>query len=229
MEIMTVEAILFGVLILAGIIAGFSAVAVFNRLPVKWLCDYNEEPCENLVLAGNIRLKAFPWKIILSALFSLAALILAPHGWQYALLILVTLWVLLIIAMADKKYMIIPDQFIVLLALLSFFYLPYHSSLLSPVYGALIGGGCMLLIGVAGKLIYKKEALGFGDVKLFAAIGLIAGPIGVSLLLVASSLLSCAAFSVGLIRKKLKRTDMQPLGPYVVAAYFFQELFKSTI
>jgi len=212
----------------AGISAGFSAVAVFNRLPPRWLCDYNEEPCEELT-SGNLRISDYPWKPIFSVFFFLAALIFSTQSIRYALPALSVLWLLLIIAIADKKYMIIPDQFVVLLAVSAVFYLPGGGSLLSPLYGALLGGGCMLLIGIIGKIIYKKEALGFGDVKLFAALGLITGPIGISIVLMASSLLSCAAFSGGLIRGKIKMTDTLPLGPYIAAAYFFQELFRSTI
>ncbi len=40
------------------------------------------------------------------------------------------------------------------------------------VAGALIGGGSILLMGVVGTLLFRKEAMGFGDVKLSAAIGL---------------------------------------------------------
>jgi prepilin signal peptidase PulO-like enzyme (type II secretory pathway) len=155
-------------------------------------------------------------------LFVLAAIKMAVFDWQYAIAALVSLWALLIIAIADKKYMIIPDQFVILLALTAFGYAPYHESFLSPLYGALIGGGCMLIIGITGKLIFKKEALGFGDVKLFAAVGLIAGPYGVSIILIASSFLSCIFFGVELIRGKIKRTDVLALGPFIAlsaAAY----------
>jgi len=198
----------------AGILAGYSAVSVFNKLPVKWLCDYNEEPCEKL-LTANPRLKSRPWIAVFSVIFMFAAFLIAAHGWKYALLTLMALWLLLEISIADTKYTIIPDQFVVILAFLSVFYLPYHNSMLSPIYGALIGGGCMLFIGVTGKLVFKKEALGFGDVKLLAALGLITGPFGIALILITSSLLSCAVFVIGLLTKKLKRTDMVALGPYI--------------
>jgi len=216
--------------IFAGISAGTSAVAVFNRLPVRWLCDYGEEPCGDLIQAGKKRIEIFPWNVAFSTFFTLAAFMLAaPYGFLHALAALAPLWLLLEISVADIKYMIIPDQFVLLLALAASCFLPYHSSLLSPLYGAAVGGGCMFAVGVAGKLIYKKEALGFGDVKLFAAVGLIAGPLGVSLILAFSSFLSCLAFCACLLLKRIKRTDVMPLGPYIFLAYFFHELLRSTI
>ncbi len=34
--------------IAAGIMMGYSAVVLFNRMPGKWLCDYGKEPDEEL-------------------------------------------------------------------------------------------------------------------------------------------------------------------------------------
>ena len=217
--------IIIGAAVIAGILAGNGAVVVFNRLPARWLCDYREEPGKDLKQTESQRIKSHPWKAAFSMLFVLFAVKLAVFDWQYAFAALVSLWALLIIAVADQKYMIIPDQFVILLALSAFGYVPYHQSYLAPLWGALIGGGCMLIIGVTGKLIFKKEALGFGDVKMFAAVGLITGPIGVSLILVASSFLSCVIFGVGLLRKKNKRTDVLPLGPYIALSTAVYLLF----
>lgn len=204
-----------GLAVAAGILAGNSAVVVFNKMPAHWLCDYGEEPSDELKQKDVQRIKSYPWKMAFSMLFVLAAVKMAIYDWQYAVAAVVSVWALLIIAVADKKYMIIPDQFVILLALTAFGYIPYQSSYLAPLWGALIGGGCMLLIGVIGKLLFKKDALGFGDVKLFAAVGLVAGPVGVSVILMASSFLSCIVFGIGLLRKKVKRTDLLALGPYI--------------
>ena len=202
----------------AGILAGLGAVAVFNRMPARWLCDYNEEPCELLKRDGAKRINNYPWGFIFSAFFAAAAVKMALFNWQYAIVAFVSLWTLLVIAIADRKYMIIPDQFVILLAITAFAYPHYNNGYLFPLWGALIGGGCMFIIGIFGKIIYKKETLGFGDVKLFAAVGLVAGPVGVSFILAASSFLSCAAFVTEIVRKNIKRTDTLALGPYIAAS-----------
>jgi len=206
---------IIGLSVIAGCFAGCGAVYVFNRIPASWLCDYNEEPSDELKQKDTQRIKSHPWKAAFSMLFVLAAIKMAVIDWQYALAAIVSLWALLIIALADKKYMIIPDQFVILLALTAFGYAPYYGSFLSPLFGALIGGGCMLIIGITGKLLFKKEALGFGDVKLFSAVGLITGPFGVSIILVASSFLSCIFFGIELLRGKIKRADVLALGPFI--------------
>ena len=221
--------IIIGTSIVAGILAGNGAVVVFNRMPASWLCDYNEEPSEELKRRDTQRIKSHPWKAAFSMLFVLAAIKMAIFDWQYAIAALVSMWALLIIAIADKKYMIIPDQFVILLALTAFGYAPYHDSFLMPLWGALLGGGCMLLIGITGKLIFKKEALGFGDVKLFGAVGLVTGPYGVAIVLVASSFLSCIFFGISLIRGKVKRTDVLALGPFIAFSAAIYLLFPGTL
>ena len=44
------------------------------------------------------------------------------------------------------------------------------------ILGLLIGGGCFFVLGMAGELIFRKEALGGGDIKLMAGIGAFIGP-----------------------------------------------------
>jgi prepilin signal peptidase PulO-like enzyme (type II secretory pathway) len=72
--------------------------------------------------------------------------------------------------------------------------------------------------------VLKKD-----DVKLFAAIGLVLGGHGTLAVLVLSSLLSAAVFSVQLIRKKIKRTDSLPLGPYICGSAIFYVAFISPL
>src|SRR6266850_3925613 len=48
--------------------------------------------------------------------------------------------------------------------------------LVLAAFGAVAGGGLIWLIGVLGKLVFRKEAMGFGDVKLMAFLGAFLGP-----------------------------------------------------
>lgn len=88
------------------------------------------------------------------------------------------------------------------------------------IIGMLIGGGIFLLITVIGGLIAGKEAMGFGDVKFMAALGLyfgIAGTIFVTLI----AFLIAAIISVILLITKIKKTNEYiPFGPFIVIACF---------
>lgn len=212
------------VAISAGILAGISAIYTFNRIPAKWLCDYGQKPDRGM---WGERIKKSPWTIVFILVFTASALKLADRGFLFFIPGIVSLWLLLLIGIADRKYMIIPDQFVIALAVAAFGFIPFHASFQTQLIGALAGGGGILLMGIAGKLIYKKESMGFGDVKLFAATGLLFGLKGVVITLILTVFSSAFVFGIGLLTGKLKAGDAQPLGPFIAASAALYILFQS--
>ena len=226
----------------AGFFAGLAAVYIFNRMPAKWLCEYGQTPPPVLSDPAVQRIKGWPWRWIYAG--GLACLCVRliwtafphppvayaglPAEWvqlisqsQFTLAGLAACWALLIIGLADLKYMIIPDQFVIMLAIAGMGFLPLQHSLWQPLGGLAIGGGVMLLVALLGRLVFKQEVMGFGDVKLCAAMGLGLGINGMIFTLAAAALLSGFAAAIGLARKKYKMEDMKPLGPYLAGAGIF--------
>ena len=81
--------------------------------------------------------------------------------------------------------------------------------------GLVFGGGMMAVAAVAGRLIFKQEALGWGDVKLMAAIGSCLGSAACLFTVFVGSLVGSIA-GLGLIavgRGRLKTAI--PFGPYL--------------
>ena len=220
--------------ILIGLIGGNGAVYVFNRIPPSWLCDYGETPDPVKFPEGVQRVKSYPWKWVFSMVFVLISVWLLIADWLYAFPAIFAIWTLLELALADKLYMILPDQFILMLGISAIGFLPFHVNFLSPLLGALLGGGALLFVGILGKLIFKKESLGFGDVKLFAMLGLCVGPQGAAFLLIATSLWSALVYSWRLLRKKIKKGDYQPMADniafvstiYLIFSHSYPEFFK---
>lgn len=204
-----------------GILAGHAVVYIFNKIPATWLCDYDEEPSEELLDKYTQRLKSYPWKWVLSGFFAVIAVRLFVFDWFFAPAALIACLVLIEIAIADHKYGIIPDQFVILLGISAMGFAAWHNNWLQPLIGLAIGGGVMLLLALTGHLIFKKEVLGFGDVKLFAVLGLTLGTYGTIFVLIASMFSSCIGFGIGLIRKKIKKEDMKPMGPYICGSGIF--------
>lgn len=214
-----------GVAILVGFLAGHAAVYVFNKVPVSWLCDYGQEPKGELADANRQRVKGYPWKLIFSAFFVAGLIRLAVYDVQFAIASLVFCWALLEIAIADKKYGIIPDQFVFLAAICAAGFVPFQTTMLQPVWGFLLGAGMMLLVALIGKLLFGRESLGFGDIKLFGAIGLALGFNGTLTVLILSSISSAVYLSVLMFRGKVKKSDMIPIGPCICAAGIFYVAF----
>ncbi len=76
------------------------------------------------------------------------------------------------------------------------------ASLLASLIGIFVSGGLIFLCGVFGKLVFRKDAMGFGDVKLMGVIGGFLGwKLAVATFFLAPSLGYCLAFP-GLFLKK---------------------------
>lgn len=201
--------------VVVGTVAGFSIVYIFNRMPARWLCDYGEKPPRELTDPHIQRVKGFPWRWIYAAGFACLLVRLSFFDVRMAAAGLFACWAMMMIGLADLKYMVIPDQFVIMLALAAFGFIPYHSSVWQPLLGALIGGGVMMMVAVLGGAAFKKEVMGFGDVKLFASLGLALGVTGTVATLIGTSMLSGIFAAVGLASGRYKKDDTRPLGPYI--------------
>ena len=126
----------------------------------------------------------------------------------------------------DYKEQIIPNRLTLILfevgllfafingAMISF------SALLRDILGLAIGGGIFLIITLIGGLIAGKEAMGFGDVKLMGALGLIFGAYNIIIISVISFLLAAIISIILIISKKKKANEYIPFGPFIVVSSF---------
>jgi prepilin signal peptidase PulO-like enzyme (type II secretory pathway) len=216
---MSMEAVIIIVRLIAyaaaGLTAGFSAVYVINHVPAKWFCDYDEEPTDEM---WGKRIKEYPWNLVFSFFFIGALFLIWETELIYQVAAVPALWLLLLIGISDKKFMIIPDQFVIGIAIVSIGFVPYQPNILSPLLGALMGGGSLLAIGLIASRILKRDAMGFGDIKLMAAIGLMAGLKGILIIMILTLLSSGGILGIMCLLGKVKRNEEQPLGPFIAAA-----------
>lgn len=209
-----------------GLLAGFSTVTVFNRIPAKWLCDYDEDPDDEL---WGERISRLPWGLVFSFLFIGTGFLMSNKEIIYQIAGFPALWLLLLIAIADKKYMVIPDQFVIGLAITSIGFIPYQTHILSALLGALTGSGCFLIVVLIGRLIVKRDAMGFGDVKLIGVVGLMTGLKGMIAVLLITVFSSGIVMVTMLALGKVKRSDEQPLGPFIAASAAIFIVFRQSI
>ncbi len=199
----------------------FVSYLLFNRFPAKWYCDYDEEPSEEL-LGKRVSYKGSGIIIsIITAVCFAACRLQYNKGFDILFISLsIAVVILLMITVSDFKYTIIPDQFTAALAVLFLLIVIYDrlrgydifsSEWWQPIAGAAIGGAAMLLINALGVIIYKKEGMGFGDVKLFAAIGIFTGFPGTIYTILISLVTATVGFIVTLIVRfavSKKKTDV---------------------
>lgn len=211
--------------ILVGIFAGNGAVYCFNRIPASWLCDYGEKPAEALLDKSTQRIKSTPWKYLFTMAFVVINIKMVMDDWQFAIGAVCVLWLLLEIAIADVKYRIIPDQLVVLLAVGAMGFVPYHSGWKDILGGAAVGFFLMLAVALLGKLAYRRETIGGGDIKLFASLGLILGFSGTLVVIVLTSLISGGAMVYLLATKRVRTKDTFPMAPYILVAVVIYMVF----
>lgn len=119
---------------------------------------------------------------------------------------------LVTISIIDLKRKIIPDRLNITGAILGVIYIITNRALINNLIGALIGLG--LFLGIA----LLTNAMGGGDIKLMAVLGLIFGIKGVLFISLLSFVLG-AIISVILITLKIKgRKDEIPFGPFISLA-----------
>jgi leader peptidase (prepilin peptidase)/N-methyltransferase len=110
--------------------------------------------------------------------------------------------------------------------------LGFQIPLPASIVGILVCGGVFLLITVASYFVFKKDAMGGGDIKLAAAVGanLALGPALLSFFLavVMGSIIGIAL----ILSRKKSRKDYLPFGPMMVAGaliamFYGQELIRA--
>ena len=127
---------------------------------------------------------------------------------------------LILVTFIDWEHLYIPDLFtlgLLPVGWLTSFYNPVFSNtpLLSSFLGAVTGFISLLIIGLFGKVLFRKEAMGGGDLKLLAGIGSFLGIKGVFFTIFLSSLLGSFIGILLILFKIKKKGDYIPYGPFL--------------
>ena len=86
------------------------------------------------------------------------------------------------------------------------------------LFGMLAGGAIFAIIALIGGMIYGKEAMGLGDVKFIAALGLYFGFTNIIIISVMSFLLGAIIGIILLVFKIKKTNEYIPFGPFIVVS-----------
>ena len=168
-------------------------------------------------------------KINCGLIFSTAIIyiiLLYMYGWQIKLIEYLILAPLLISAFViDYRKQIIPNRLTLTILEVGIIFtfisgLSNINDLLNGLLGLAAGGGIFLLITLIGGLIAGKEAMGFGDVKLMGALGLIFGLTNIIMIAVLSFLIGAIISIILLLTKKKKTNEYIPFGPFIVIGTF---------
>lgn len=148
---------------------------------------------------------------------------------------------MIVVTFIDIDYRIIPQILthpgIVIAPIVSFFFpylhpeiliieSPHWAGLVSSVFGIIIGGGSLYVTGVLGKLVFRKEAMGFGDVMLMAFVG---GFLGWDAAIIIFFLACLIGTVFGIINIIITKDHYLPFGPYLAIGTLIVFLFKNDL
>ena len=239
------------IFILGLIVGSFSNVCIY-RIPINESiiypashcpkCRSSIKPIDNIPLLSYILLKGrcrncgsripiqYPVVEFLTGIIYI--LIFLIYGLTLQSLIYIILAsAVIIIAFIDLNKQIIPDVISlpgIGVGLILSFFVPYIS-FINSVLGVVVGGGIILVIGLVGSAIFKKEAMGGGDVKLAAMIGAFLGWQYIIISLFLGFFLGALAGIFLILSKIKRREDIMPFGPFIALGSIITLLWSEKI
>jgi leader peptidase (prepilin peptidase)/N-methyltransferase len=135
---------------------------------------------------------------------------------------------LISVSVVDYFHRIIPAVFPMLMLIFGILFSFFNVSLgeniffrfLHSLFGVLVGAGSLFIVSFLGELIYKKEVVGFGDVKLMAGVGAFIGCQKVLFAIFIAAILASIVGFILIIIRKITRKDYIPFGPFLSTGSF---------
>lgn len=174
-------------------------------------CKRQIKPHENIPLISYVLLKGkckgCGWSIpirypIVEALMGLlASALLLKFGFSWNLVFYGVLAALLLaLSVIDIQVRRLPNQLVLagVTAAVGMTLLFRHNDIVAMISGGALGLGLLLFNWLVGKMLFRKEGVGMGDIKLAGMTGLFLKPVGTALMFVIA-VFSAALYGIALV------------------------------
>ncbi|MEE9573828.1 MAG: prepilin peptidase [Candidatus Neomarinimicrobiota bacterium] len=130
--------------------------------------------------------------------------------------------IVIIITFIDIDVQLIPNNLLIIsiLPIIVYILISQSNSYLNHIIGAILLALLFLIIGYFGKLIYKVDSMGMGDVKYAAVIGLLLGWEKGILAFIIAFFSAAVIIVIVSMYKKLSRKQRIPFGPFLSIGCF---------
>lgn len=175
----------------------------------------------------------FDWKVALITLVILNVLFYKfGISLQFMLYAILTI-ILIMEAFIDIKAQILPNSlnFIGFLIGIVYTYFVCLDNVMAGIdllFGMIVGAGIFLLIAAFALIVYKKEGMGLGDVKLMGMLGLYFGLVNIIQIFIISFFIAAIISLILILLKIKKTTDYIAFGPFIVIAAVFTMLVPAS-
>ncbi len=189
---------------------------------IKW---YDNIPILSyIILGGKCRFCGEKISLIYPAIEAISGILTVLIYLRYSLsyqcfAYLIFLYSLIAASFIDLKHFIIPDRISIGLIVIGIAISPILPiGIKGSIIGAVSGFLILYIVALLGELIFKKEAMGGGDIKLLGGIGAFLGLKGVLFSLFFSSFLGSVIGILFILLGKKQLTSKLPFGPYLSLA-----------
>jgi len=134
------------------------------------------------------------------------------------LFILTAASLLMMVALIDRRHLCIPDPLNYLLLWLGLIHATLAGTETPAIWGALSGYVALWLLAQGYRLVRGYEGLGYGDMKLFAALGACCGWQGLPWIALGATLLALAGVLMLQLRGRTQGVSPLPFGPFMAIA-----------
>ncbi|MBQ8042697.1 MAG: prepilin peptidase [Clostridia bacterium] len=171
------------------------------------------------------------YSLVLLTLFNLTVYFVGTTYLSYIYMVLISMLVVALVI--DFKMQLIPDTVQVVILLLGIIVTTVdYTNWLGHIIGMLLGGLIFVLIAIFSKIVFRKEGMGMGDIKLMTGLGLIFGikalptsfmdffsqaEVILTITVIAFFLAAIVAI-VLIVTKKTEESQYMAFGPYIVIA-----------
>lgn len=181
------------------------------------------------------------YSFIMLVLFNLTIYFVGTTYMSYVYMVLISM--LIVALVIDFKMQLIPDTVQVVIAALGIIVtIVDYTNWLNHIIGMVLGGGIFVLIALFSKLVFRKEGMGMGDIKLMTGLGLIFGIKGLptsvmnffsqaEIILTITVIAFFLAAIVAIVLVATNKTEMSQymaFGPYIVIATILVIFFGTT-
>lgn len=137
-------------------------------------------------------------------------------------------WLLALLAIFDARYLRLPNMVVAVLAGVAILIPAFEpEELVTRLLGGVIGFLSFWAIARGYRLLRKRDGLGFGDVKLFGALGLWVGPWNLPALLLLACFCGFGDVAIRSLRGRNLRDIRLPLGAYLAISTICFAIFAS--
>ena len=190
-------------------------IPIYYNIPIiSWILLRGK--CKDCKSQISLR---YPLVELLSGIFTLMTFLhFGPNG--EFIFFTIFIYFLIVISFIDLDTKLILNKLLVIMLAvgiilnLIFNVIPFQEAFLGIVAGGLL----MILIGILGKIFFKKESLGMGDVKFAAVAGFFLGWKMIVFATFLGFFFSLPVLIVLMIMGKIKFGEYVPLGPFLALA-----------